>query len=147
MHRIVIAALAVPLAVSLTACGSSGAGSGDGLVFGESTEPCAPIVLTNDTDDETKVRDGSDCLLAAVESGEAVIWDVLAVTVEGDPIPVRYASDGDVVVITDDSTRDEFGNGTVEVRRCATIERGSWLPEGRDCVGTDGPGFDDATLP
>lgn len=145
MSRIASVTVTAALVASLVACG--GSNGDDGLVFGESIAPCAPTVLSNDVDDQTKARDGSSCLLAAVETGEPVTWDVLRVTVEGDPMPIRYAYDGEFVVITDDSTRDEFGAGVVSVRRCAGVAPTDWLPEGRDCVGTNGPGFDDASLP
>ena len=126
----------------VAACGGEGS-----LVFGETSEPCAPVVLSNDVDDEAKLASAASCLEAAIDAGRPFTWDLLQVTVEGDPIPTRYAFDGDEFTITEDSTRDEFGSGGVFVARCATLDLSGFRPVGEDCTGASGDGFDSESLP
>ena len=137
----------LPTVLALAAVAAAcGAGEGSKL-FGEQTEPCAPIVLTNDDTDAAAISTGTECVLAEIDAGRPVTWDVLALTVEGDPIPTRYAFDGDEITITRDDTRDEFGTGGVTVERCDGIRRGTWLPEGTGCSPAGGDGFRDESLP
>lgn len=128
----------------VAACGGSGDGS---MIFGERSGPCAPTVLANEDDDAEKVEEGADCFLAELDAGRPVVWDVLLVTVEGDPIPTRYEFDGDTVTITADNSRDAFGSDGVERQRCDSVRRTNWLPEGVDCATTGGDGFDSQSLP
>lgn len=140
--RLLSAAIVLGLCVAITACGGDGS-----KVFGGESGPCPAIVLTNGVDDEQQVADGSECLMTEFESGRAVVWDVLQVTVEGDPIPTRYAFDGDIVTITTDSSRDTFGTGGVNEQRCDRLRRTAWLPEGVDCTTSGGDGFESSSLP
>lgn len=128
--------------ILLTACSEDGS-----KVFGEQSSPCAPTVLTNDVDDREKAQAGSDCFFGEVNAGRAVVWDVLIPTVEGDPIPTRYEFTSGVTVITEDSTRDTYGQGFVRVQRCQDVQPTNWLPEGVDCEGIDGDGFQSDSLP
>ena len=130
------------LGAIVAACGGEGS-----KVFGEQTEPCAPLVLTNGDEDTASISTATECLLAEIAARRPVTWDVLAVTVEGDPIPTRYAFDGARITITRDDTRDEFGRGGVTVERCDGLRRGTWLPEGTDCTAAGGDGFRDDSLP
>lgn len=125
-----------------TGCGGDGS-----KVFGDQSEPCPATVLTNGSDDDQKIDDGADCLMTEFEAGRPVVWDVLVPTVEGDPIPTRYAFDGDSVTITTDFSRDTFGGGGVDQQRCDGLRRTSRLPEGVDCSTSSGDGFDSDSLP
>ena len=128
-------------------CAVSGCGGDGSKVFGEQSEPCPATVLTNDAEDDQKTDDGTDCLMTEVEAGRPVVWDVLVPTVEGDPIPTRYAFDANVVRITTDSSRDTFGSGGVVEQRCDGLRRTSRLPEGVDCTTSSGDGFKSSSLP
>jgi len=144
LPRIVRLVGLVALVGVATACGGR---PGESLVFGEHDDACRPTVLRNDLEDDARLADGGDCFLAEVSAGRPVVWDVLTLTVEGDPIPVRYRYDGTNVVITEDVRRDEFGDAGVRVRRCTTAVEGDRLPEGVDCERTDGDGFVSDGLP
>lgn len=131
------------LSVAASACSANDAS----LVFGEDVDSCAPIVLRNDPDDERVVKDGVDCFMVEIEAGQPIVWDVLATTVEGDPVPMRYDFDGDVVVITTDQSRDSYGSGGVDQQRCDGVRRTGYLPEGVDCETSPGVGFKSDSLP
>lgn len=140
--RFLSAATLVVLTAVIAACGADGS-----KVFGERSEPCPATVLINGAGDDRKLKDGSDCLMAEFDAGRPVVWDVLVPTVEGDPIPTRFAFDGDVVTITSDFSRDSFGNSGVEQLRCAGLRRTDRLPEGIDCRTSSGDGFESSSLP
>lgn len=125
-----------------TACGRDGS-----KIFGDQSLPCPATVLTNGSDDEQKIDAGSECLMTEFEADRPVVWDVLLPTVEGDPIPTRYAFDGDIVTITTDSSHDTFGSGGVDEQRCNGLRRTSRLPEGVDCSNSSGDGFKSSSLP
>lgn len=116
-------------------------------VFGGQSSACSPTVFTNDVDDAQKLEDGSTCFFSEVDAGRAVVWDVLVPTVEGDPIPSRYDFNGEITIITTDSSRDTFGSGGVSVRRCEEVQPTDRLPEGVDCTDSSGDGFDSGSLP
>ena len=109
-------------------------------IFGEQTEPCPPTVLSNDVDDERRLRAGAACFLAEVGAGRSVTWDVLVPTIEGDPVPTRYNFDGESVTITSDYTYDMFSNGGVFEQRCIGVVPTAWLPEGSECTKRAGTG-------
>lgn len=135
-------------ATFLGLCAVTNACGGDGSkVFGDRSEPCSSTVLTNGSDDDQKIDDGTECLMTEFEAGRSVVWDVLVPTVEGDPIPTRYAFDGDTVSITTDFSRDTFGGGGVDEQRCDGLRRTSRLPEGVDCTTSGGDGFKSSSLP
>lgn len=127
--------------------GDPGVGGGGALVFGESTEPCEPVVLSNDAEDDAKLDHAATCLEAAIVAGEPFEWDLLQVTVEGDPIPLRLAYDGEAYTITSDATWDAFGSDGVVVERCATVDVSAGRPVGESCERADGDGFDADSLP
>ena len=141
-RTILSAATVVGFCVSAAACGG-----GESKVFGEQSEPCPPTVLTNGFDDDQKIAAGTDCFMAELEAGRLVMWDVLAVTVEGDTIPIRYEYDGQIVRITADYSRDTFGSGGVTEQRCDGLRRTGHLPEGIDCNSSNGDGFKSDSLP
>ncbi len=124
------------------ACGADGS-----KVFGAQTEPCQPTELTNSAEDEQRVENGAECFMAEYEAGREVVWDVLSLTVEGDPIPTRYEFNGETVTITRDASRDEFGPGGVDEQRCNGVRRTDRLPEGIDCDPARGDGFKSDSLP
>lgn len=130
---------------AITACGS--AASEGSLVFGDQEGPCTATILRNEIEDERDVDEGAACFLGEVDAERAVVWDVLAPTVEGDPILIRYDFDGETVTITTDSTRDEFGNGRVTAQRCEGVQPTRWLPEGVECQGASAEGFRSDSLP
>lgn len=140
--RLLPAATLVGLCAVAVACGGGGS-----KVFGERSQTCSATVLTNDFDDDQKIANGAECLMAEFEAGRPVVWDVLVPTVEGDPIPSRYAFDGESVIITTDFSHDTFGNGGVDERRCAGLRRTTRLPEGVDCNRSGGDGFKSSSLP
>lgn len=133
--------------LALGAVALAGCGVGSTLRFGESTEPCAPIVLTNGVDDEVALEEAATCLATAIDAGEPFTWDVLQVTTEGDPIPRRIEFDGERFEITDDYRRDSFGNEGVRVETCDSLDLTRGFPVGVECIRSSGDGFDDATLP
>ena len=140
-------ACVVGIVVLLAVAPACGGGPSESLVFGEHDDACEPTVLRNEVDDDARLADGGDCFVAEVAAGRPVVWDLLRLTVEGDPIPVRYDYDGTEVVITEDFRRDAFGDAGVRVRRCTSAVGGDPLPEGVDCERTDGDGFVSDGLP
>lgn len=139
LQRLLVAAVALVL---LTGCGND-----QSKVFGGQSSACPPTVLTNDVDDAQKIDDGSACFFGEIDAGRVVVWDVLVPTVEGDPILIRYDFNGEVTIITTDSSRDAFGSGDVSVRRCEEIQPTDRLPEGFDCTDSGGNGFESDSLP
>ena len=97
--------IAVCAAFALPSCGGDGS-----KVFGESAEPCAPVLSQRD---QAAVDDGADCFISEVSDGNVVVWDVMSWTDEGDPVPIRYEFDGDKVTITDGIRR---GTATARAR-------------------------------
>lgn len=137
--------IVVPLfAVSVIAgCGGDGS-----LVFGETSDPCEPVVLTNDPEsDDLHLDRAVTCLEVAIAAGDPFTWDLVQVTVEGDPIPLRIAYDGDAYTITEDSTHDEYGNGSVRVQRCDGLDLSGYRPTGVGCDPAEGSGFRADSLP
>jgi hypothetical protein len=116
-------------------------------VFGETTEPCDVTVLNNGPEDEVKIAEGAACFVGEFEAQRPLVWDVVVVTVEGDPIPSRYSFDGETVIITTDYSFDNFGSGGVVELRCSSVRLSNWLPEGTDCSSHDGEGFRPDSLP
>ena len=57
---------------------------------------------------------------------------------------MRYAFDGDATLIVEDDRVDTSGSGSVEAKRCMTIQRSSWFPQGVDCEPVDHSGFAEA---
>jgi hypothetical protein len=135
--RITIAVL-----ISTSAACSSGVVEGPALVFGEIEGGCGVTVLTNDVDDQEKLRGGVDCLIAHIDAGDPVEWDLLVPTVEGDPILYRFASDGATVTITQDASRDRFGGSGVLVEICETVDDTGFVPVGAGCTASGALPFD-----
>lgn len=133
------ALIAVCATALLAGCGGDGS-----KVFGETAEPCSPVLSQRD---QGAVDDGAACFISEVSAGNPVVWDVMSWTDEGDPIPIRYEFDGDKVTITTDSTRDTYGSGDVIRERCDSVVGGSGLPLGVDCTSVPGDGFKSKSLP
>lgn len=129
-----------------TACSADGNLDGESApVFGATPGPCGVTVLTNDVDDQAKLRSAVECALGEVDAKRAFTWDLLVPTVEGDPILYRYASDGERVTIITDTTRDAFGSPTVLVQVCETIDETGLVPLGVGCIDSTGVSFELST--
>ncbi len=115
--------------------------------FGNHAGPCVPTVLTNGNDAQPILAAGVACFFAEYEAGRAVVWDVSAATVEGDPIVSRYDYAGTTTIITTDYTFDHFGSGGVTEQRCTSVVPTEWLPVGADCSTSTGEGFRADSLP
>jgi hypothetical protein len=92
----------------------------------------------HDTDDQTRLGEGVDCLFDRVSDGQPVVWDLLVQTIEGDPILYRFDGNGSRVTTTEDQTRDQFGSGGVVTRICGSVEDTGLIPQGFGC--TESPG-------
>lgn len=136
-----VGGMAIAVLVALAAC-SEGTPARPAPVFGEIQDGCGVTVLTNDVGDDAKLRDGVDCLIAHVDAGDPVEWDLLVPTIEGDPILYRYASEGAMVTVTRDPTRDQFGGSGVLVEVCETVDDTGYIPVGADCTASSGVPFD-----
>ncbi|MFT7648184.1 MAG: hypothetical protein ACI8Y4_002935 [Candidatus Poriferisodalaceae bacterium] len=71
------------------------------------------------------LAEGVDCFLAEYEAGRPTVWDVVTLTVEGDPIPYRLDYNGETATITTDTRADEFGSPNVDTEVCQSVERTS----------------------
>ncbi len=145
MKLLLVVAFAGLLTLTL-GCGTGGSRADGEKVFGEAPESCPAAVLLNGGGDQN-AEEQADCFMAEFEAGRPVVWDVVVSTVEGDPIPIRYEFDGEVVTITSDSSFDTFGSGEVDVQVCDGVRRADRLLEGVDCKSSNGDGFRADTLP
>jgi hypothetical protein len=136
-----VGGMVIAVLVAVAAC-SEGTPAGPAHVFGEVQDGCGVTVLTNDVDDDAKLRSGADCLMARVDAGDPVEWDLLVPTIEGDPILYRFASDGATITITQDPTRDELGGSGVLVELCETVDDTGYIPVGAACTASSGVPFD-----
>ena len=132
----------------LAGCGGDSgpysAADNGGVRFGADDTTCTSVVLENEADDAERLRPAADCFVGAVAAGESLVWDVRLLTVEGDPVFVRFDATGDAVVIVEDDRLDSYGAGGVRAERCASVAASSLLPEGTGCEPEDHPGFVDA---
>lgn len=126
---------------ALAGCGGN-AQPAERPVFGSVEGGCGVTVLTNDIGDEALLRKGVGCLLEAVDARRPVVWDLLAPTVEGDPILYRFEGDGERVTIITDDTRDEFGGSGVIADTCATVDDTGFIPIGVDCTPAGATAFE-----
>lgn len=117
-------------------------GTATSPIFGAAPGPCGVTVLTNDDEDRATLRESVACAIAEVDARRTFTWDLLVPTVEGDPILYRYSSDGELVTIIADTTRDSFGSGSVLVQVCETIDDTGFVPLGVDCTDTNGIPFE-----
>lgn len=113
-------------------------------IFGAEDTVCESVRLRNEDDDQAKATSATDCLLAEIEAGRAVTVDIASITVEGDPIYMRYVFDGETTLFVTDNRADAFGRGSVQASRCSSVQRSSWFPEGVDCMPAEHPGFPEA---
>jgi len=131
--------LGVVSAVCLALVAVVGCGSGQSLVFGELDQACPSF----HPDSASDRFEAASCFASEVEAGRPVVWDVFTFTTEG-PIIIRHDYDGQIITVTEDRSRDAFGDGKVAVKECEGIHVGaSGQTYPSDCKDTNGPGFSD----
>jgi len=129
----VLVAVVVLAAVGVFLALSRSDGDDGGVLAGEGARDCGTFV--SDQVPGAAVR-GFECAAAAFAAGEPARLEVTFPTDEGAPVKSTFETDGEVIRVRDDYSRDPFSDGGVGERECyewnIDLERGEVLPQ--DCV-------------
>lgn len=129
----VLAVAVVAAAVGWVLASSRFGGDDGGVLAVDEPRDCGTFV--SDEVPGAAVR-GFECAAAAFAAGEPARLEVTFPTDEGAPVKSTFETDGHVIRVRDDYSRDPFSDGGVGERECyewnIDLERGEVLPQ--DCV-------------
>ncbi len=109
--------------------------------FGANDEQCESTVIEIDQDYQFGLANGQKCFLAQVNDGVPVVWDLVFVTVHGDPIFTRHVFDGEAIWFLRDVRADKYDSPSVTAQACHDVDLNTLAYEGSGCEPSDYPGF------